>query len=343
MARLVSELVQAVKERAAVPENNDRFVDSDYTEMLKEELDETVIPFMTSLVEEFFVVNQIVELQDDDDNDRFPALIIPIPKRAYARGIRDVQFLDTGSNRFNIPSISPEDKDLFTNQNSSNFSAPYGYYFQNDAIRLLGANATVEGSLEFSFYVRPPTLVDDDNYYAPVSNISYSSGTTTFTMDISNITASTFPTGGAAIYDLFNKSTGAYVAIDLVGTVAGVGAAATFTTTTPIENEVTLYKNTQTAGFPVAAPYESELVLVPQEENGFSPIPVEVDNLLVLAVASRILEAIGDTEGLGVTVGMIKKTQEKLANVYSKRNQGENHKIVNRRGIYSYMRTRFYK
>lgn len=346
MAKLVSTLIESVQERAALPANNDRFTDDDIKDLLKEELEETVVPFMTSLVEEFFVYTKDVAMQDANSAAKYPDLLIPLPKRAFGRGLRDLQYIDSSDNRHNIPFVAPEDKDRFHGAAVANYSAPEGFYFQNDSVKLIGASTNLTGSLEFSYYLKVPTLVDSDNLLAPVTTITWDSVNeeAEITADTTSTTSGEgFTLSGTGLYDLFNRTTGTYVALDLKATITGSGSSTVFTTLNLDEDDVTQIKQNQEGGYPVAAPYSSDLVLVPQEMNPYTPIPIELDNLLVLATCSRILESLGDSEGLQISRALMESTKKTLAGVYENRIVGESRKVVNRRGIYNFARTRFVK
>jgi hypothetical protein len=107
----------------------------------------------------------------------------------------------------------------------------------------------------------------------------------------------------------------------------------TYTITGLSEDEINQIKANQPGGFPVSSPYESELLLLPAGQSEFSTIPYEFDQLLILYVCERVLESIGDTEGLGVVMTKIKETRDSISRVTGNRLQGERRRLTDRRSI----------
>lgn len=343
MARTVAEMVSAIEVRAGLPANRDRFLTSDLIPLMKQELQETVVPFMYSLVEEFFVVSKTEDMLDDTGNPRFPELLVPVPRRSYARGIRDIQFINTGSVRTNIPEISPEDIDIFLMPSLANFTTPAGFFFQNDSIKLIGTESTINGSIIFTFYLKVPTVTSDTTRQVPITNIAWNSTTNVAEFTVTSTGAAAEFLSGTGLFDLYRVSAGSYNKIDLVCVVTGSGSTRTFTTDSLNENETVNLISSQEGGFPVATPYTSDFILVPQDVNPYIPIPDELDNFLISAVCGRILESLGDVEGLAVNNGVLKRIQDNMAKIYGDRAVGESKKAVNRRGVYNFMRRRFLK
>lgn len=366
MARLVSDLISIVQARASLPANQDRFSSNDIVTLLKQELEDTVMPFMSSLVEEFFVFLKTEELQDSQGIARFPNNLIPIPRRAYARGIRDIKF-QTGpipappadpafrpGYDHNVPFLFEEDRAIFDFQNIANYLTPAGFFFSNDGIQLVGMqSATTDtpspnpGRIKIWFYCRVPSLTNTDLLQAPISNIAWNTVTSQadITCDTSMVPAGQgFSLGSSGIYDLFRTSTGAYEELDLVCTSVNMGMSTTVLSTSSLtKNETTNLIQNQAGGYPVVAPYTAELTVVPSDINPYSPIPEELDNLLVLSTTGRLLEALGDSDGLQINMALLTKVQNNLVSAFGKRDVGGAHKAVSRTGIYNFMRRRWIK
>lgn len=430
MSETVAQLAETIQIRAGLPANQDRFTTENLVPLMKQELQDTVLPFMYSLVEEFFVVNKLEPMQSpqlttvvpdvstqsiqnfdltingelfrytsdatptqsevvtglnalvnagtqpvtargtgstlvltsNNPNysftvvvsanltettvqgyNRFPDLLIPIPRRSFARGVRDLQFFNSSSIRNNIPQIPPEDIDIFSMTSLANFTTPAGFYFKNDTIALVGTSVAITGSLDISFYLRVPTLTSDTTQQAAITNMAWNDTTqlAEITVDTSTYSSAAGFLSGIGVFDLYRVSTGAYYRIDLTCAISGSGSTRTFTTAGLNEDMVISLMSGQAGGFPVTNPDSPEYLLVPQEVNPYSPIPAELDNLLVSAVCGRILESLGDTEGLATNMATMKKVQTNLAKIYADRAVGEAHKATNRRGIYNFMRRRF--
>lgn len=431
MSKTVSELVSDIQIRAGLPANQDRFLAPDIIKLLKQELQDSVLPFMYSLVQEFFVVGKLEPMQSPQISNitpdvssqmiqaftvtingtsftytsdatptalevvagllalinagvsgvtargttvltltanvintsfilsttanlstvtvqgfnRFPNLLVPLPKRAYARGMRDLQFINSGSVRTNIPQIAPEDIDIFSMTSLANFTTPAGYFFRNDNIELVGTDVAITGNLDFTFYLKVPTLTSDTTLQAPVTNIQWNATTllADLTVDVATFASASSFLSGTGLFDLYRYSSGAYTRVDLNCSITGSGSTRTFSTANLSQDLVTTLTSGQDGSFPVSAPYTYEYLIVPQDTIPYSPIPAELDNLLISSVCGRILESLGDTEGLSTNMAVLKKIQHNLAEIYGDRSVGETMKAVNRRGIYNFMRRRFLK
>jgi len=139
--------------------------------------------------------------------------------------------------------------------------------------------------------------------------------------------------GSTKFVDIYRKSTGAILKanvivkrIDNVSTIVHVFQNLS-------NDEIKQIQSHQEGGFPVSGPYESELLFLPAGKAEFSTIPYEFDQLLVLYVSERVLESIGDTEGLQVVMGKIRETKESISRITGNRLQGERRKLTDRRSI----------
>mgnify|MGYP003346052919 CR=1 FL=1 len=136
-------------------------------------------------------------------------------------------------------------------------------------------------------------------------------------------------TGSTKFVDIYRKSTGAI----LKSNIHVARSDTTYTITGLSDDEISQIKSYQSGGFPVSGPYESELLLLPAGQSEFSTIPYEYDQLLVLYVCERVLESLGDTEGLQVVMAKIKETKDSISRVTGNRLQGERRKLTDRRSI----------
>src|SRR5690606_16483458 len=85
-----------------------------------------------------------------------------IPGRAIGMKLRDVFFRTTGNQLVEMSKINPDDKSFFEIDFSS-MPTPIYYYIQNNSIILVPeVRDNPTGHLEFTYYLRPNSLVKDE-------------------------------------------------------------------------------------------------------------------------------------------------------------------------------------
>jgi hypothetical protein len=263
---------------------------------------------------------------------------MPFPTRAYGRSINLARYWNPSNSPFLMPLVNDVDYDLFkSNPASTSFQngAP-AYIVQNDSIVLLCDPGVLNGSIEFTYAVRTPTLVSNSaaSTAAIITNVVYNAGTTTITVTPGAAFDTVMPNPTTAkSLDLFRKSTGTWYDLDIICARTGVG---TITTTHFTADDVTELNAFQKGGFSSIPTYAAELILTPSELINYTPIPPEADNYLVLATCGRYLESVGDTEGLQVNELKMQKTFETMVKSIGTRVNNTPKPIVNRRGLRSY-------
>ena len=379
-------LIERIKNRASIPAQQERFTDSYFVELIKEELESSVIPYICGLNEEFFVIKQRI---DYTTYSKYPQGYLPIPRRAFARGVRQLMV----GERPYFPSASgfgtPEQ--------------PGGFIFENDSILFRSPERNVSDWI-MSYFYKVPNITLDATVYAPITDVVYcapstvtyalvpvtagvltvpspttiqlgqlvnitqstgvitqalvlSKGVSTVTVTASNgsglisIPTSTvtsvkflagaaiytligtqtnFPKSGPQLYDVYKKSTGSYLQLDLTTYNLTVTPTSTYDnicfTTELSTDDVQTLNNNQQGGY--SSLFSKEMVLLPADVNCFSPIPAEIDNLLTSCVVDRLLEALGDTEGKQNNAQIMLKCKESLTMAFGKRMQGASVKVI---------------
>mgnify|MGYP006275837787 CR=1 FL=1 len=348
----VSELIQDVKDRASIPADDERISNEVILRVLNQVLSEHVFPDLLKISEEFGVVKKLVNLAASDGTTAFPGQVIPLPRRAYGRILREVKYYDGSDNLYNIPYISLQDEDRFL-KGISYGAIPIGFYFIGDAIKLIGPNVNLlnVGSLVFHYVIEPNTLVNTTTEYAPVLNLDYASGRFKFYVpaDISTsypqLSSYSGPVDKVRLFDVYRKSSGSLLAADIELRNDGTSGSYTqFSTDQLVAANVLDIENFQEGGYPVdtdAETYDPDIYIIPAARSQFSTIPYEMDNLLVQIAVGRILDMIGDTEGLRVNDTRVKALYESVTSALGNRIRGESKKIVNRRSIIRDLKRRF--
>lgn len=341
----ITELIADVKDRASVPADDERITNTLVTKLLNQCLDEYIYPTLLKISEEFNVVKTLVPLTTTAGTPAFPNSLIPLPKRAYGRVLREIKYFDNSQNLYNIPYVSLEDEDKFL-AGSSYSAAPFGFYFVGDAIKLVGIDVSrLTGKLVLHYIIEANTLEQATTLYGPVYNIDYVGSEIRFWRD----NTESLPEFEAyslnsqtKLYDLYRKSSGAIIAADLPLTreIGALGYDYFKTTQLTVDNIQDL-ENFQDGGFPVTSAYESDLLLIPAGRSQFAAIPYELDNLLAQKVAGRVLEIIGDTEGLQVNDTRVRDIMMQVTSALGNRSRGESKKVVNRRSILRDLRRQY--
>ena len=349
--KLVAELIQDVKDRASIPADDERISDTVILKVLNQVLDEHIYPDLLKISEEFGVVKKLVNLAAENGTTAFPGQVIPLPRRAYGRILREVKYYDGSDNLYNIPYVALQDEDRFL-KGISYGAIPIGFYFISDAIKLIGPNVNLlnVGKLVFHYVIEPNTLVNKTTEYAKVVNItpdtSPASGVR-FIIDSSNDYSQLNTYCGLSntrLFDIYRSSSGSLLAADVEMTQAVDGGFVYFSTTQLTSANILDIANFQEGGYPVntiADTYEPDIYLIPSERSQFSTVPYEMDNLLVQIAVGRILDMIGDTEGLRVNDTRVKALYESVTSALGNRIRGESKKIVNRRSIIRDLKRRF--
>ena len=322
----IQDLIEDVQDRISLPlDDEDRWSTAALIRAFNNALDDKLTPDLVSEGSNYLVHRDVVHLVVNG-SPAFPLNSIPLPRRAVGRALREVKYLPSGKTKIedelNCPAISLEEKDMYVDSNDLYTSdAPY-VFIENDNLRIIGGEKT--GSVVFYYSLEPSTLVNTSGRYATITNWTDTTITAT-----SGAAWETFYASGTKFVDIYRKSTGAILKSNVKVTKSGTS----YTGLELSADEIVQLKSNQAGPWPVSGPYESELVLLPAGESEFATIPYEFDQLLVLYVCERVLESIGDTEGLQVVMTKIRETKDSISRVTGNRLQGERRKLTDRRSI----------
>lgn len=342
MAKSVTDLVTDITERISLPtDDDDRWNTAAVVRAINNAMEERVIPDLLKYAQEYLVHRKIIPLRANGAI-LFPSLTFPIPKRAVGRTLREVKFIEPGAlsdrDEINLPLTSLNESDLYQNRYMTGYQVPTAWYLDNDSIKLIGNSETLDGSLSLYYFLEPATIVNKTTEFASITNLTYNAATTVLTVTTNSVTGTEFDTisTGTKLYDLYRASTGAVLRSDIALTRA---TATTFTMTGNWDaDDIKDLTAFQENGLPVATPYTSELYLLPAGQSQFSQLPYEFDQILVLHVCSRILESMGDIDGLRVNEERLRAAYEAITSVMGNRSKGQRKVVSNHRGIASNQR-----
>lgn len=150
-----NELIAAVQRNINIPLYQLTYTNEDILAFATEELFLAQVPSIMQFHEEYFVFPEEVALVPNKSK-------YPIPKRAIGMKLRDLFYKDANGNLIEMSKVNPDDKSYF--QEYSNASPePIHYYIQNNSIIIVPeVAATVQGSLVYTYFLRPNSLVTDD-------------------------------------------------------------------------------------------------------------------------------------------------------------------------------------
>lgn len=308
-----SEMLKSIKRRALVPDNQNTFTDQDFIDFMNEEMMISLVPSVLQTKEEYFIYREIVPLVADKSN-------YPIPERALANKLREICFVDSVSsntrNEYEMTQIAVDDRytGLSNGTGSSDFTGFRRFYLLgSDIILHPSVGPSPYGGLAFYYYLRPNSLVKD-SAVATISNINRITG---------DITLNTIPSGyGIAIpgsnepvkYDVI-KSKSPHNILKINLTINSLNASTRVINITPSE-------------IPIDLEIGDYFALAGQ--TCIPNIPTELHSVLAQRVAQRILEAMGDTEGLTNATNKILEMESKMVNMLDNRVEGSPRKVVNR-------------
>jgi hypothetical protein len=305
-------LLKSIKRRAMIPDNQNTFTDQDFIDLMNEEMMIGLVPSILQMKEEYFIFREVVPLVSDKSN-------YPIPERALASKIRELCFRDVPSgqnaNEYEMTQIAVDDRytGLSNGTGSADFTGFRRFYLMgNDIVLHPSVGPAAYGALAFYYYIRPNSLVKDSSV-ASITSIDRNAGI---------ITVSSIPLGyttssssNESVKYVFVKSRSAHNIIDINITLNSINSST---------KTITL----DSAKIPKDLEVGDYLTLAGQ--TCIPNIPTELHMVLAQRVAQRVLEAIGDTEGLNNASAKIAEMENKLTTMMDNRVEGSPRKVVNR-------------
>ena len=146
-----NDLIEMVSRKIALPIYQATFSNDDIINFLNEEMMVSQVPAILQYHEEYFVYKKRVPLKSNITR-------YSIPDRAIGMRLRDIKFVDTNGNYFDLTQIAADDKAFFQRSIGSNDSIHKFYVEGNDIVLTPTTITSPSGSLEMFFYIRPNQL-----------------------------------------------------------------------------------------------------------------------------------------------------------------------------------------
>jgi hypothetical protein len=300
--RTSTQLIEGIKRRASVPESQSTFDTEDFLEFANEELALALVPQILTLHEDFLLYEEPIALETNESE-------YEIPYRAIGNKLRDVQFLhDDQGHKSEMTRIgigeSFSEYDVRTETNLKK------YYIKNNSVVLnppVGSNPS--GSLLMIYYIKPSQLVSEDRV-AIITGINRTSGEITVN-EIPEVFTSTEQ------YD-FYKVNSPHTILNKDISLTGLN---------PATNTVTFNPDDIPAKLKVGDHLSlAEECMIPQ-------IPSDLTPMLEQLVACRILESMGDTQGLQNALIKLAQMEKAAGIIIDNRVDDAPQKIVARHGL----------
>ncbi len=147
-----ADFIESVKRKIAIPINQRTFTDEDILAFANEELMISQVPDILQYHEEYFVFSEDIALLPNQSRYQ-------IPERALGQKLRDVFYVDTNENLYEMTRVSPDDK-AYWQRESATTNLMQKYYLEGNDVVLAPQNvSSPTGSLRFSYFLRPNQLV----------------------------------------------------------------------------------------------------------------------------------------------------------------------------------------
>jgi len=299
----VNALLTSVKQRSMNAENQNLLSDADIVRIASEELQGTILPFIQSVKNEYYVTNE------DQTFVQGQSRYI-IPQRATGTKLRDVCLVDNQGNEILLNYINPEDL------KSSWAYAPYqfGFYPTDYSINLELGNNLGSGNYSYVrmiYFRRPNTLCTTGVSGNAGRVVSFNTVAKTITLDFAPTTWTSSTT-----FDIINSMPPFQSRVDDAAISMIAGFVLTFVNDLPSDLAVGDWVS----------------------EANFSPIPqmpVECHRLLEVLTAARILQYTGDP-AFSVMQAMAEGMKKDLSQILSPRVDGSPRKIPIRNRLWGW-------
>ena len=300
------DLIDSIKNRANIPDTQDMISDEEILAFANEEMMLNFIPLVYSRHEDYYLVRQEIPLEAG-------VARYPIPYRAIASKVREVAIQTTNGDFREMFRISVDD---VTSGYSQSNNSVKNYYFEGEEIVLHVQEANflpASGENLVVFYNLSPNALVESERVGVISNIS-DDGTYT------QLDFNTIPTvfsQGAEIDFIKTKAPHRVVSYDKTIQEIGVVGVGGYIKV----NMVDLPRNIK-VGDRIALAGETDVVNAPSD----------LHSMLAQMVAERVLEAIGDEQGLASAGRKLAKMEKNASLILDNRSIGSPIKAKARNG-----------
>jgi hypothetical protein len=302
-----TDLIKSIKSRCLVPTSQSTFTEQDFLDFATEEMNMAVVPLVLEANQDYYLVTENVPIVQG-------VLAYDIPYRAIGNKIRDVSLSDAnGNNLKELVRLNVGDLYAYNGSYGDGTVGSNAFYVANNQIVFVGPQTNYGQFLRISYYLRPNSLVPNEEV-GVIESIDYNTGI---------ITLSNYPEAFALTASLNKpldfiqqKSPHKILSYDVAG----------FTVTDSNLKTITL----NPADIPTNLVEGDRVAFAMQTD--IPQIPSDMHVLLAHRVATRILEAIGDSEGLQNANQKLAELQKNANSLIHNRVEDAPRKVTNFRG-----------
>ena len=286
-----AELIENIKRRCSVPTSQLTFTDEAFVALANDELQGEVVPLIMSTREEYFV--EEIDIPSPSDG------VIAIPSGAVGAKLRSVCYVQQ-SNPLVLINLPRIDLDVVAGVGFFNFNTLAGFYVQgNNLILYPNTSVPTNTTIRLYFYRRTLVLADDANYGQVVS----------IDENTNTVVLSFVPYGWAA------------------GTeVNSVSSEPNFATTCSLATIQSV--SSPSVVLDTVEGIEVGDYIAPYGYSAVPQVPVEAHAYLAQLTAVKVLESLGDREGMQAAQAKADKLRENLLVMISQRVDGSVKKIM---------------
>lgn len=295
------QLIKSLKRRAMIPSDQSTFDTEDFLEILNEEISTGILPYLLEQKEE-----HLVNYVEVDISGNSSPLSFDIPYRSVGNKLRDVSYIDSSGNAYELSRISLEEISDY----SSNSSTIQGgvFYLENNSVVIPNMTSQSGSKIRMYFYLRPSSLVQVKDA-GKILSIAKGATETVITLD-------NFPSK-------FSND----VKFDIVGS-ASPNKLKKFDV-----DKITTNSNTKSVTI-ANEDVPSDIVvgdfICEAQESPFPQMPTELHTILAQRGAVYCLESLGDTEGLSNATRRLNDMEKAVTNLIENRVEGAPQKIKTR-------------
>lgn len=307
------EILASVKRRIIMPTSQSTLTDQDLLDFGTEEINMAMVPMILSQQEDYFLTTVDIPLETGKTK-------YAIPYRATGNKIREVSYLRDGSKDiFELTRIGVGDLPFY-NQNQYAGSLQAFYVANNEICLAVSDTTALSGSLRFSYYIRPNTLVPNEEV-ATITNIDRNTGV----ISLSNIPQKLLDANDNLLPGVIADQLFDLIMLKSPHKTLGMDLAVTFIDT----NLISVTMNP--ADIPTSLVKGDHLALATQ--SAIPQIPSDLHVMLAHRIAARCLEALGDTEGLQNANAKLSEMTAAASNLIDNRVEDAPKKITGRHGV----------
>lgn len=263
-----------------------------------------ICPTLMRLREEYFAMS--TRLATSPNTSRYR-----LPSRALAQKLRNIFHVEASGDRRRIDPVPVETLELYNDSSNT----PAGYYLEGSDIVLVPSASGISGSIEFSFYFRPGSLVLTSAARQVTAVVSPT------VLEVGSAFPAAFTT--SKLYDVHSQESGAEVkSFDLAATTIASSAPFRITFSTAVDGSV----------FGTRAAKVGDWICL-AEEAVIPGCPKEWHPLLCEAMGATISAGAGDIDLAKHQLQEFAADRKGLLDVHEGRVESKPLRITGRRGL----------